>query len=99
MRSLTVPIAVFASVIALNACTKSDNPKVAKAGEDMQAAGAATSDAAANVGSATADATKNAAEKTDQAVDKAAADTKAGAKEAARRTNKAASDVKKDLSH
>ncbi len=98
MRGLTVPIAVLASVVALNACTKSDNPKVAKAGEDMQTAGAATADAASNTASAAKDATVNAAADTNAAVGEAADKTAAATHKAAVKTRKAASDVKKDLS-
>ena len=53
MRAFWLPLTVtVAAVLSLGACTRSENPHVAQAGEDMKTAGVATGDAAGNLGQA-----------------------------------------------
>ncbi len=66
-----VPV-VFLAAVLLAGCSRSDNANVAKAGSDMRAAGAATSDAAGNMAEATGAAAQTAADRARQATATAA---------------------------
>ena len=81
-------VLALAVVLGLAACSKSDDPNVAKADADLKAAGAATGDAADNLAAAAAKDTKDAAaaaaEKTGSALQDAGAKVKQSAADAKR---------------